>query len=115
MLLRGELSAGQARPLLSLKDHKEQLRLAGAAVREGLSAREMEALVSKGKRPPTPKKVKVAGPVDVYAVAAAEKLTRKLQTKVEIRRRGKGGEVLVYFHTEEELMRLYDYFMESGG
>ncbi len=115
LLRRGELNAGQVRPLLALENPEEQRRLAGAALREGLSARDMEALVSKGKRPDAKKRVKKAKPVEAHAAAAAEKLTRRLQTKVEIRRRGKGGQVLLHFHSEEELMRLYDDLMESGG
>lgn len=115
LLRRGQLKAGQVRPLLGLEDPEQQLRLAGAALREGLSARDMEALVSKGKQLPATKKVKKSKPVEAHAAAAAEKLTRRLQTKVEIRRRGKGGQVLLHFHSEEELMRLYDDLMESGG
>jgi hypothetical protein len=52
--------------------------------------------------------------VEVNTAAAEEKLTRRLQTKVEIRRRGKGGLLQVHFHSEEELMRLYDLLMERG-
>jgi ParB family chromosome partitioning protein len=114
LLRRGELKAGQARPLLALEDSGEQLRLARAAARDGLSAREMEALASKGRPEATPKKAKKARPVEVHAAAAAEKLTRKLQTKVEIRRRGKGGQMLIHFHSEEELMRLYDHLVKPG-
>ncbi len=112
LLRRGELKAGQARPLLALEDRGEQLRLARAAARDGLSAREMEALASKRRPDSTPKKAKKARPVEAHAAAAAEKLTRRLQTKVEIRRRGKGGQLLIHFHSEEELMRLYDHLVE---
>jgi hypothetical protein len=31
---------------------------------------------------------------------------------VEIRRRGKAGDLRIHFHNEEELMRLYDMLME---
>jgi hypothetical protein len=53
-------------------------------------------------------------PVEVHAAAAQEKLTRRLQTKVEIRRRGKGGVLQISFHSEEELMRLYEVLMDRG-
>jgi len=33
---------------------------------------------------------------------------------VEIRRRGKGGILHIHFHSEEELMRLYDMLVERG-
>ena len=46
--------------------------------------------------------------------AAEEQLTRRLQTRVEIRRRAKGGALHIHFHSEEELMRLYDFLTERG-
>jgi ParB family chromosome partitioning protein len=110
MLREGQLTAGQARPLLGLATPEEQVLLAERAVREGLSARDLE-------REATPRekaKKKPAKPVEVNTAAAEEKLTRRLQTKVEIRRRGKGGLLQIHFHSEEELMRLYDLLMERG-
>lgn len=112
LLRGGQLTAGQARPLLSIEAPEEQIELALRAVREGLSAREMERLVSAPAKEPSKKKP--AKPVEVHTAAAQEKLTRRLQTKVEIRRRGKGGLLQIYFHSEEELMRLYDELMERG-
>ena len=112
LLRGGQLTAGQARPLLAIEAPEEQIELALRAVREGLSAREMERLVSAPAKE-TPKK-KPAKPVEVHTAAAQEKLTRRLQTKVEIRRRGKGGLLQIFFHSEEELMRLYDELMERG-
>jgi len=53
--------------------------------------------------------------MDPDTSAAAERLTRRFQTKVEIRRRGAGGAVQVHFSSEEELMRLFDLFLAVGG
>ncbi|HYO13969.1 MAG TPA: ParB/RepB/Spo0J family partition protein [Thermoanaerobaculia bacterium] len=111
LLRGGQLTAGQARPLLSLETPEEQIELALRAVREGLSARQIERLVAMPKEAP---KKKPPQPVEVHAAAAQEKLTRRLQTRVEIRRRGKGGLLQIHFHSEEELMRLYDVLMERG-
>ena len=105
MLRDRRLTAGQARPLLALEGLDERLQLAEKAVREGLSARQIEAIVSgeKRTRKTTPKSKQ-----DPDTAAAAERLTQKLQTKVEIKRRGAGGDVRIHFHNEEELMRLYE-------
>ncbi len=111
LLRAGQLSAGQARPLLGLAAPEAQIGLAGRAVREGLSARDMERLSGE---PREKKQKKPARPVEIHTAAAEEKLTRRLQTRVEIRRRGKGGFVQIHFHSEEELMRLYDSLMERG-
>jgi ParB family chromosome partitioning protein len=114
LLREGRLTAGQARPLLGLPSREAQLALADRAVREGLTARDLERLSSepareKPKKKPRPVEVDVAN-----TAAAEEKLTRRLQTRVEIRRRGKGGILHIHFHSEEELMRLYDVLVERG-
>ncbi|HET9229356.1 MAG TPA: ParB/RepB/Spo0J family partition protein [Thermoanaerobaculia bacterium] len=116
VLLRdGRLTAGQARPLLGLPSREAQLALAERAVREGLTARDLERLSTESNREPAREKPKKKPqPVEVHTAAAEEKLTRRLQTKVEIRRRGKGGILHIHFHSEEELMRLYDILVERG-
>ncbi len=100
----GALSAGQARPMLALGDEGKIIELATRARDEGLSARQIEALVRSQTRKRRPTKAKEA-----HAQAAEERLTRALQTKVEIQRRGKGGFIKLHFHSEEELMRLFDF------
>lgn len=115
LLREGNLTAGQARPLLALPGAEEQIRLAERAVREGLSARDLERLTATGATPgERPKAKKPDRPVEVHTAAAEETLTRRLQTRVEIRRQGKGGQLRIHFHSEEELMRLYDVLIERG-
>lgn len=113
LLRTGQLTAGQARPLLGLADPAEILRYAQRAAREGLTARSLEALATQergaGGRKRTPP------PPEPNAMAAAERLTQRLQTKVEIERRGLGGSIRIHFHSEEELMRLFDLIYERGG
>jgi ParB family chromosome partitioning protein len=112
LLREGRLTAGQARPLLGLPGREAQITLADRAVREGLTARDLERLSSGEAAREKP--VRKPRPVEVNTAAAEEKLTRRLQTKVEIRRRGKGGILQIHFHSEEELMRLYDLMVERG-
>ena len=112
MLRDGRLAAGQARPLLALEDVERQLELARRAVKLGLTARQLEELAGDRQKPRA-KKPSIASDPDTRA--AAERLTRRLQTKVEIRRKGKGGTVRLHFHTEEELMRLYEFLLRPGG
>lgn len=111
MMRDGRLTAGQARPLLGIRDPEDQLALAKRAVSEGLSARQIEALTS-GERKPRKKRAQKG--MDPDTAAAAERLTRRFQTKVEIRRRGSGGAVQVHFSSEEELMRLFDLLLSVG-
>lgn len=106
LLREGRLTAGQARPLLAVTSEEEQLRLARRAADGGLTARALEKLAAgkKGRKPPQ---------IDADTAAAAERLTRSLQTRVTIRRRGAGGTVQIAFHSEEELMRLFDLLMDA--
>jgi ParB family chromosome partitioning protein len=112
-LRSGELTEGQARPLLAIEEEAEQQRLALRAVREGLTARRMEELASGESA--AGRRAKGDEPVEAHAAAAAERLTRELQTKVEIQRRGKGGVVRIHFHSEEELIGLFERFTQRGG
>lgn len=110
MLRDGRLTAGQARPLLSLESDAKKLELARRAANKGLTAREVEKLVRRGGT------TRRAEPViDPDTRAAADRLTRHLRTRVEIRRRGKGGTVRIGFHSEEELMRLFEMLLGAGG
>lgn len=111
-LRTGQLTAGQARPLVSLPDRDRQLELGERAIREGLTARELEAAVAEPavRVVKTPKK---RPEIDVHTRAATEKLTQMLQTKVEIRRRRRGGMLQIHFHSEDELIRLYDRLVQT--
>ncbi len=110
LLREGRLSAGQARPLLALSSQDEQIALARRAVAEGLSARDVERLAGGEGRP----KRRGEPLLEPNAAAAAERLTQRLQTRVEIVRRGRGGTVRIHFHSEEELMRLFELLMQRG-
>lgn len=109
LLRSGALTAGQARPLLALDDPAEIERLAERIVAHGLSARAAEELAGprKGDAKSRPKP-----PAEPNTEAAAEKLTQRLQTRVEIQRRGRGGVIKIHYHSEEELMRLFDALAE---
>ncbi|HEX2163525.1 MAG TPA: ParB/RepB/Spo0J family partition protein [Thermoanaerobaculia bacterium] len=109
LLREGRLTAGQARPLLALDDEERQVALARRAAEEGLTARELERLTRPEPTAEPSGREKPAK--DVHTAAAEDRLTRRLQTRVEIRRRGKRGTLSIHFHSEEELMRLFDLLM----
>ncbi len=110
-LRSGALTAGQARPLLALGDEQGQTELGARAERESLSARELERIAADGRGKKTVARRKAAQESDPHTAAAVERLTRKLQTRVEIQRRRRGGGVLkIHFHSEPELIRIYERF-----
>lgn len=114
LLRTGQLTAGQARPLLALESRDEILRMAERAATEGLSSRALEALAGAATHPKKGARRRREKPVEPHAAAAAERLTQRLQTKVEIDRRRRGGQIRIHFHSEEELMRLFDLLAGTG-
>jgi ParB family chromosome partitioning protein len=106
LLRAGRLTAGQARPLLALTDPAAIERLAARAAEEGLTARALEAITAEPS--PGSRRRRARPPQEPNTVAAAERLTQRLQTRVEIERRGKGGVIRIHFHAEEELMRIFE-------
>jgi ParB family chromosome partitioning protein len=112
LIREGRLTAGQARPLLAIPDAKKQLETAERAVRDGLTARDLEALAAAPRKAETGKAKKKE--LDVNSRAAVEHLTRVLQTQVDIVRRKRGGTLHIRFHSEEELIRLYDLLIQRA-
>lgn len=104
------LSMGHARALVALPNEADQRRLAREVVARGLSVRETEALVKRTLEPParTPHAPKVK---DADTRAAEEQLHRAVGARVEIVRKGKGGQVVIAFATEDELQRIFDFLV----
>ena len=113
-LRTGRLTAGQARPLLALGDEQGQVELGARAERESLSARELERLAAGRRRKTAAARPAAEPKSDPHTADAVERLTRRLQTRVEIQRRRQGGGILkIHFHSEPELIRIYDQLV--GG
>ena len=108
----GSLTAGHARALLALSSAADQESLAKEIVRRGLpSARSRRA--SPRSRRGAPAGRRRARAVDADTRDAELRLARALGTKVEIRRKKRGGEVRIAFYSEEELIGLFERL--SGG
>ncbi len=109
----GALSMGHARAIVALASEADQRRLARDVVARGLSVRETEALVKHDLDKAQPGRATKAGAKkDVHTRAAEEQLHLSLGTRVEIRRRGKGGTIAISFSNENELQRIYEYLTE---
>jgi ParB family chromosome partitioning protein len=101
-LERGLITPGHAKAILAHKKKEDQAAILHAIVARGLSVREAERFrPAPGPKPPTP-------PGDADTAEAAKAMGRRLGLIVEIRRRGKGGEVVLRFRNEEDLNRIYE-------
>lgn len=110
----GLLSAGHARTLLALPSAADQETLAREFLRRSLSVRAAESRVAEFLAG-TPKKNAAPPENDPDTRDAEQRLQRSLGTKVEIRRRKKGGEVRLSFYTEEQLIGLFERLVGSDG
>ena len=107
-LIDGRLSMGHARVLVGIEDPEEQKGLRDAVIKKGLSVRQTETLAKKRKGPRNLKNKQ--SELDYYVQSLADKLKLSLGTKVEIKKKGREGRIVVYFYSDEELERLLDLF-----
>ncbi|MDP3775926.1 MAG: ParB/RepB/Spo0J family partition protein [Gemmatimonadales bacterium] len=113
LLDAGELTAGHARALLSLEDHREMSRLARECVAHGWSVREMER---QSRTDSTPRKSRDGRkarrqvPTEVRRIEAA--LRKKLGTDVRVVLSGKAkGHLAIRFYSDEDLGRLLELIL----
>jgi ParB family chromosome partitioning protein len=102
-VMNEEMSMGHARALIPLSG-KDQLHLAEQIVARGLSVRETEKRAKLYLDPPKPR---TPAPKDPNIRAAEQKLEERWKTRVEIRRRGRQGQIVLHFHSPDDLERLY--------
>ncbi|MCJ7775517.1 MAG: ParB/RepB/Spo0J family partition protein [Desulfobulbaceae bacterium] len=107
-LIDGRLSMGHARVLVGIGDTEEQKGLRDAVIKKGLSVRQTETLAKKRRGPRNLKNKQ--SELDYYVQSLADKLKLSLGTKVEIKKKGREGRIVVYFYSDEELERLLDLF-----
>ena len=102
-VINQQLSMGHARALIPL-GADQQTALAQQIIQQGLSVREVEWRVKRLQAPPK------AQPAtkDANLRAAERSLEERWKTRVEIRQRGAKGQVVLHFHSAEELDRLYE-------
>lgn len=130
LLADGQLTEGHARTLLAIDDPVRQLSVAHRAVAGGWTVRQIEAEVrlltqpsvpsappgaaSPGAAPFQPSTTARAGndaggqELDPDTAAAVSALEQALGTRVEIRRRGEGGQLVLHFYSEDDLASLYE-------
>ena len=80
---QGVLSYGQARTLLAAENEEKMIALADKTVKEGLSVRELEKLVSQKEEKKADKKP-VEKKKDPFTEDVEDRLRRKFSTRVEI-------------------------------
>lgn len=111
-LKNGELSAGHARAILSLKTEKKQQEAAQKIISLALSVRQAETLCKNMNKEPAPKKEPVFA-VD-YVAECEKSLSKQLGRGVKIVNGKRKGRFELEFYGEEDLQRLLDALMTLG-
>jgi ParB family transcriptional regulator, chromosome partitioning protein len=105
-VIDGRLTMGHARLLAGLKNSEDQWTLRNAIIKRGLSVRQSEALAKRGKDSTDTREK--GSTKDPYLRSLEDNLKRSLGTKVEIKKRGRKGSLVVHFYSDDELDRLLE-------
>ena len=102
----GFISEGHARAILGLPNHQAQRAALSTILNLGLNVRQAEALVKKfsGEKPHQIPKSKPQPEIS----AIEEQLRNFFETKVNLNRGEKGGNLVIYFYSDEELNAILD-------
>lgn len=106
----GRITAGHARPLLSVVDTNERVALARKIARTGITVRQVERMLARSGRP---RSAPASVQVDPNTKAALEDLQRHYATRVHLKAAGEGraGELSFEYYDNGDLMRLYQALM----
>jgi ParB family chromosome partitioning protein len=113
-VLDSQISGTHARELLRLPTAGLQIEAKDEMVRKGLNRREAVLLVDKMlavEEKPAPQKEKE--PLSPEMLALQEQFVRSLGTRVSIEKLNKGGKVVIYYYSDEELQAIYDSIVDD--
>lgn len=109
-LRKGELTAGHARAVLTLKSEKQQQEAAKKIISLSLSVRQAETLCKNMGKEPAPKKQEVFA-VD-YVAECEKSLSKHLGRGVKIVNGKRKGRFELEFYGQEDLQTLLDLLMK---
>ncbi len=110
LLKNGQITAGHARAILSLKSEKKQLEAAKKIIALALSVRQAETLCKNMNKEPAPQKEEVFA-VD-YVAECEKSLSKHLGRGVKIVNGKRKGRFELEFYVQEDLQTLLDALMK---
>ncbi len=111
LVQKEQLSMGQARTLLALKDADKIIPLANRVLKEGLTVRQLEQIVSEmnDSQVPSLKKMKKKTQVKPYYITTSEdRLMDKFGTSVAIQEKEGKGKIEIEYLSQADLTRILD-------
>lgn len=114
--LRDEkITTGHARSLINIKDEQDQQKILKTILKKDLSVRQTEELVKSFDKKKEQNSTKNSIPKrNHFLDDFSKRLRSQLSTKVNIKQKGKGGEIRIEYYSEEDLERLIQLFDEMG-
>jgi ParB family chromosome partitioning protein len=108
-LAAGDITEGQARPLLQIPEERLQLRLLKQILEQDLTVRQIEAIARRLAESPPPEVEEPSEPKPLYDEwkELEDRFRDALTTKVSLSRSRRGGKLVIYFASDEELDRIY--------
>lgn len=114
LIENGDLGEGHGRALLGLADHGERRRVARLVVAEGLTVRQVEALVRKLQEPAAEEPVTTRPASGADYSELVDELYGVLEAPVRIRGGKRGGTIQIGFKDAAELRRLVELLRSLG-
>jgi len=120
LLAEGTLSEGHARALLALADDELITRAAEQVVARELTVRQTEELVrrllatAEAASHPPPEESSPSNSPEPAIRRLEEDLTSALGTRVTLQRGKRGGRLVIYFYSDEELQAVYERIMGTA-
>lgn len=109
MLQNEEISMGQARTLLGLKEKKQISKIANRVVRDNLTVRQLEQLVIQLNQPKEKAQDKPKAEKKPYYIRESEeRLMDKFGTAVQISEKGEKGKIEIEYLSVDDLTRILD-------
>ncbi len=106
LVRQGALSEGHARTLLALPSATRMMEAAELFIKRGFTVRQAEEWVKRELAPPAA--ATADNPLNVHDTDLQRQFTSALGTRVELKRRKKGGQLVIYFENDEDLQSIYD-------
>jgi ParB family chromosome partitioning protein len=105
LISEGRISAGHGRILAGLEDETQIRAFAEQIVKEKLSVRAIEQLISSAK-PKKEREQKVQQQKELELINLTEEIQRKIGTKANIAGSSKKGKIEIYYYSLEDLERI---------
>jgi ParB family chromosome partitioning protein len=114
-LVRGHISSGHAKVLLSVEDETEQRLLYEKIAEEKLSVRELEGTVDQKKIESPAKRRRRATEKKPHIASLEERFREALGTKVRIHEKNGRGSIVIEFYSPEDFDRIREHLVGRRG